>query len=74
MNLSKVVAVVTGAGQGLGKATALRLSSQGAKVLIADINENAAKAVAEQIGDSAMATGIDITDEDAVSWLITVIS
>jgi NAD(P)-dependent dehydrogenase (short-subunit alcohol dehydrogenase family) len=32
MNLSKAVAFVTGAGQGLGKATALRLAKKGAKV------------------------------------------
>lgn len=68
MSLSRVVAYVTGAGQGLGRATALRLASQGARVVVADINEAHAKAVAEEIGaQSAMAVTVDVTSEDDVS-------
>ena len=54
MNISNIVAVVTGAGQGLGRATALRLASQGAKVLVADINGAAVQSVVEEIGENAM--------------------
>jgi NAD(P)-dependent dehydrogenase (short-subunit alcohol dehydrogenase family) len=39
MPLSRVVAYVTGGGQGLGRATALRLASLGARIVVADINE-----------------------------------
>lgn len=67
MALSKVVAIVTGGGQGLGRATALRIGSLGGKVIIADINEAAAKAVAQEIGSgSAIAAAIDITNEEQV--------
>ena len=68
MSLSHIVAYVTGAGQGLGRATALRLASQGAKVVIADISEAAANAVVSEIGvQSAMAAIVDVTDAAAVS-------
>jgi len=68
MPLSRVVAYVTGAGQGLGRATALRLASQGARVVVADVNGNHAKAVAEEIGaQSALAVTVDVTDAEAVS-------
>ena len=74
MSLSRVVAYVTGAGQGLGRATALRLASQGARVVVADINEAHAKAVAEEIGaQSAMAVTVDVTSEEEVSSIFFVI-
>jgi NAD(P)-dependent dehydrogenase (short-subunit alcohol dehydrogenase family) len=43
-------AIVTGAGSGIGRAVALLLAQQGARVMIADINEDQAHAVAEEIG------------------------
>jgi len=64
MSLSRIVAFVTGGGQGLGRATALRLASQGAKVIVADVNEAQAKAVANEIGaQSAIAAVVDVTNE-----------
>ena len=66
MNVSKVVAVVTGAGQGLGRATALRLASQGAKVLVADINGAAVQSVVEEIGENAMGAPMDVTNSEQV--------
>ena len=59
------VAIVTGAGRGIGRATALRLAREGASVTVADIDEANAKEVAEEIES---ATGIaypftvDVTD------------
>ena len=47
------VAVVTGAAQGIGKAVALRLASEGARVVIADAAGEPARAVAEEIGPAA---------------------
>ncbi|MEV4504259.1 3-oxoacyl-ACP reductase [Streptomyces klenkii] len=58
------VAVVTGAGSGIGLATARRLSSEGARVVCADIDEQAGKAAAEATG--GLFVHVDVTDEAAV--------
>jgi len=55
------VAIVTGGGQGLGEALALRLDKEGAKVVVADINWEAAQKTAEKLSD-AMAVKVDVTD------------
>jgi NAD(P)-dependent dehydrogenase (short-subunit alcohol dehydrogenase family) len=63
------VAVVTGAGSGIGEATAKVLAQAGAHVVVADIAEDAAKRVTDEIneaGGSGLALGLDITDEAAV--------
>ena len=57
--LQDKVALVTGAGQGIGRAIAVRFAAEGAKVLVSDINRGTADAVAEEIGPSAKA---DVTD------------
>ena len=48
MNLTDKIAIVTGAGQGIGKAIAIRLANAGAHVAILDLNVAAAEAVAEE--------------------------
>ena len=74
MSLSKIVALVTGAGQGLGRATALRLGSLGAKVMVIDLSEEKARAVAAEIGDGkGMFAAIDVTDEEGVKSSIKVV-
>ncbi len=63
----KKVALVTGAGQGIGKAIALRLVKDGFAVAIADYNDATAKAVASEInqaGGRAMAVKVDVSDRD----------
>jgi rhamnulose-1-phosphate aldolase/alcohol dehydrogenase len=62
------IAFVTGAGSGIGKAIAERLGAEGACVVVADIDAEAATAVAEGIGsaDRAVAVTADVTDIDAV--------
>lgn len=63
--LAGKVALVTGAGSGLGEATARRFAEEGARVIVTDINEEAAKGVAADIGDAATALFQDVTDEEA---------
>ena len=62
-------AIVTGAAQGIGKAIAARLASEGARVVVADINETGAKAVARAIGSAAFAVRCDISDDASVAKL-----
>jgi 2-hydroxycyclohexanecarboxyl-CoA dehydrogenase len=65
--LSGKVAVVTGAAQGIGRAIAMRLASEGAKVAIADILEDAADATAKglrEAGFKAIAVKLDVTSLD----------
>ena len=57
MKLNNKVAVVTGAARGIGKAIAERYVSEGAKVIIADLNEQGADAVATALGGSAAIPG-----------------
>jgi NAD(P)-dependent dehydrogenase (short-subunit alcohol dehydrogenase family) len=69
IDLSSDVAVVTGGGSGIGEAIAMLLAEAGARVAIADLSEQAAKSVAEQItgkGGRAIGVGLDIADPDSV--------
>jgi 3-oxoacyl-[acyl-carrier protein] reductase len=64
MRLKDRVAVVTGAGSGIGAAAAVAMAADGARVVVADINEAGAKATAEQIekaGGRALALRADVT-------------
>ena len=63
------VALVTGAASGLGKATAERLSAEGACVVVADRDLEGATKVAAELGgvDKAIAVAMDVTSEEAIS-------
>ena len=72
------VAVVTGSGSGIGRATARRLAAEGAAVACFDLAEDAIASVAEEInreaaeaGGRAVALPCDVTDEDAVAAAIS---
>jgi NAD(P)-dependent dehydrogenase (short-subunit alcohol dehydrogenase family) len=64
------VALVTGAGNGIGRATALRFAGEGANVVVSDINETAARAVATEIGESSVVNVCDTSDEAQVKAAI----
>jgi NAD(P)-dependent dehydrogenase (short-subunit alcohol dehydrogenase family) len=62
------VAVVTGGGNGIGQATARVLAAKGVHVVVADVDEDAARATAGEIG--AAAIRVDVTDDDSVAAMV----
>ncbi|MBC8175564.1 MAG: 3-oxoacyl-[acyl-carrier-protein] reductase [Candidatus Marinimicrobia bacterium] len=72
-NISGKVIFITGAGQGIGKAIALRFSEEGVKVVIADINNFTCHAVADEInasGGEAIAIQLDVSDLESFTLAI----
>ena len=66
-DLSGRTAAVIGGGSGIGEAVALGAAAQGAAVIVLDVNETAARAVATRIGGQAGAAALDVRDSAAVS-------
>ncbi len=66
MQIQNNVFIVTGGASGLGAGTARRLASQGGKVLIADLNEAAGVALAEELGNGARFVRVDVCSETDV--------
>jgi len=58
------IALITGGASGLGRATAIMMATEGARVVIADRNFEGAKAVAAEIGKAAIAVNLDVTSAD----------
>jgi len=73
MRLKDRVAIVTGAGQGIGEAAALRMAQEGAKVVVSDVNEQTGQAVVRAIGEAGgQATFVraDVSDVQDVKALM----
>ena len=70
MQLKDKVAFITGSASGIGKEIATLFAREGAKIVIADLNKDAAVATAEELkatGAQAIGVGMDVTDEDQVN-------
>lgn len=71
--LSGKVAVITGAGSGIGRASALAFAKEGAKVIVSDLFLDAAETVAgdiQEAGGTALALKADVGKEEDIKWMI----
>jgi len=68
--LDSRVAIVTGAASGFGAEISRHYVAEGAKVVVADMNEQGAKAVAAELGDSAIAVKCDVSKSAEVNNLV----
>ena len=59
--LAGKVCIVTGAGSGIGRASAIRFAEEGARVTCVDIDRDAVEATAAAIGDAAFAVTADVS-------------
>jgi NAD(P)-dependent dehydrogenase (short-subunit alcohol dehydrogenase family) len=64
------VAVITGGASGIGAASAERFVVEGARVVVADVQEEQGRAVADGLGDAGRFVVCDVTDEDAVAGAV----
>jgi 3-oxoacyl-[acyl-carrier protein] reductase len=68
------VVLVTGGAAGIGKATALRFSEEGARVVICDLNEAAGQETRSQLGDEALFFKVNVADRaEAQGWIDQVV-
>lgn len=67
------VAVVTGAGQGIGRAIALRLADDGAQVVASDLNLDTARETASHLGAGGLGIRTDVTDPASVEETVTAV-
>ena len=63
-------AIVTGGASGLGEATCRLMVAEGARVVVADIQDDKGEAVAAAIGDAAIYRHLDVTSEDAIAAVV----
>ena len=73
MRLKEKVAIITGAGQGIGRAFALRFAQEGSHTIIADLQQERAEQVAQEIRDSgakSLALQVDVSQPESVKAMV----
>jgi 3-oxoacyl-[acyl-carrier protein] reductase len=73
MRLMGKVSIITGAGQGIGRATAVKFATEGARVAVCDINLDSCKETVKEIeatGGEAASFRIDVTDKETIARMV----
>ena len=75
MRFQDKVCVITGGAAGIGRATAVKFAAEGATVAICDLNAAEGQALADELGEKASFTAVNVADRQAVqSWLEEVVA
>ena len=73
MRLKEKVTIVTGAGRGIGRATALRFAEEGSKVVVVYLDLDEAQSVADEIvamGGESLAAKVDVSNRSSVNAMV----
>jgi 2-hydroxycyclohexanecarboxyl-CoA dehydrogenase len=70
MRLENKISLITGAGAGIGRAIAEKLASEGATVVVTDVNGEAAATAAAEIGNDSVSYQVDVTDNAGVAAVV----
>ena len=68
--LDNKIAIITGAGRGIGRGIAEKLAAEGAAVVVTDIDEQAARTAAKEVGGGAIGLRVDVTSKDSVTEMV----
>ncbi|GMU57295.1 MAG: beta-ketoacyl-ACP reductase [Candidatus Xenobia bacterium] len=66
MRLKDKVCLITGAGRGIGRATAIRFAQEGARVAVADVDLQVASEVAHELGEQGLALELDVSSRESI--------
>ena len=72
--LDQKVSIVTGAGRGIGRGIAEKLASEGAIVVVTDVDEQSAVNTAKELGNGSIGLRVDVTDRDSVAALVAAVA
>ncbi|MFV0678161.1 SDR family oxidoreductase [Variovorax sp. tm] len=70
MRLANKIAIITGAGAGIGEATAELFVKEGARVVLADLNFEKVQSVAKRLGDQALPIAVDVSKSGQVKAMV----